>query len=568
MYSVLLLVTSFLAAAVAAVGAYLFYLIVLWPRWNPLCRLPGPPTRSFFGNHLAAVLDPSRSPRVHEKFVKEYGRNVRIRGLFPWEERLITLDPITLTHVLKHSTIYEKPWQSRTLISGMIGVGMLAAEGQMHKRQRRVATPAFSIQNMRALIPVTFQTGLALRDRWMALISDVQDVPASEKAGSGRKLDVCHWVSRATFDVIGLAGFDYHFNAIHDGSNELFMAYKDMFEIAISQQKGSLWDIAVLYFPALDGLWPGDRYRVVAKSHEVINRVAGRLIQEKKTKIAEAEKIGSVYGGKDLLSALLKSNIAVDLPPDQRISDEDILNNINTFLFAGSDTSSLTVTWLIYLLAKYPEVQERLRTELRFVAPTVPLESLTQDEIASVYALVAELPYLENVVKETLRLIPPVHSSIRVATQDDVVPTSVPVPLRGPKGKVEMVDSFVMPKGACVHVPIEAFNLDREVWGTDGWAFNPDRWDNLPEAVKSQPGLYNNILTFSAGPRSCIGLKFSIIEIKMFVFILLTNFKFAPADPVGKANVVLTRPYVVDRHKEGSQCPLIVIPLTKDTPAS
>lgn len=73
--------------------------------------------------------------------------------------------------------------------------------------------------------------------------------------------------------------------------------------------------------------------------------------------------------------------------------------------------------------------------------------------------------------------------------------------------------------------------------------------------MKSQPGLYNNILTFSAGPRvrhdrgvfierdadrvvqSCIGLKFSIIEIKMFVFILLTNFKFAPADPVGKANV-------------------------------
>lgn len=88
----------------------------------------------------------------------------------------------------------------------MIGVGMLAAEGQMHKRQRRVATPAFSIQNMRALIPVTFQTGLALRDRWMALISDVQDVPASEKSGGGRKLDVCHWVSRATFDVIGLAG--------------------------------------------------------------------------------------------------------------------------------------------------------------------------------------------------------------------------------------------------------------------------------------------------------------------------------------------------------------------------
>ncbi|KAH9850160.1 cytochrome-450 hydroxylase [Lenzites betulinus] len=482
---------------------------------------------------------------------------------FEWEERLFTLDPISLTHILKHSTIYEKPWQSRALISSMIGVGMLAAEGQVHKRQRRVATPAFSIQNMRALVPVTFKTGLALRDRWMSLINHAQNLSESEKACGGMKLDVCHWVSRATFDVIGLAGFEYHFNAVHDGSNELFMAYKDMFEIAVSQQSGSLWDLLALYVPVLDKVWPGERSRVVQKSHEVINRVAGRLIQEKKSKIAQAEKEGSVYGGKDLISALLKANIAVDLPPDQRISDEDILNNINTFLFAGSDTSSLTVTWLIYLLAKYPEVQERLSAELRAIAPTVPLESLTEDEMASLYNAIAELPFLENVVKETLRLIPPVHSSIRVATQDDIVPTSTPVKLRGADGKVEEVNSFVMPKGACVHVPIEAFNLDREVWGADGWAFIPDRWDNLPEAVKSQPGLYNNILTFSAGPRSCIGLKFSIIEIKMFVFILLTHFKFAPADPVGKANVVLTRPYVVDRHKEGSQCPLFVIPLAR-----
>ncbi|KAI0629792.1 cytochrome-450 hydroxylase [Trametes polyzona] len=564
MYSVLLLVSSFLAAVVAAGCTYLFYLIVLWPRRNPLSRLPGPPTRTWFGNHLGAVLDPSRSPRVHEKFVQDYGRNVKIRGLFPWEERLFTLDPVSLTHILKHSTIYEKPWQSRALISSMIGVGMLAAEGHTHKLQRRVATPAFSIQNLRALIPVTFRTGLALRDRWMSLIAEAKARPDGEASGR-MKLDVCHWVSRATFDVIGLAGFDYHFNAIHDGSNELFMAYKDMFEIAISQQKGGLWDLLALYFPILDRLWPGERSRVVAKSHEVINRVAGRLIQEKKSKIAEAEKAGSVYGGRDLLSNLLKANIAVDLPPDQRISDEDILHNINTFLFAGSDTSSLTVTWLIFLLAKYPEVQERLRAELRSIAPTAPLESLTQDEIASLYATIAELPYLENVVRETLRLIPPVHSSIRVATQDDVVPTSTPVELRWANGKTEKVDSFVMPKGACVHVPIEAFNLDREVWGQDGWAFNPDRWDNLPEAVKAQPGLYNNILTFSAGPRSCIGVKFSIIEIKMFVFILLTHFKFAPADPVGKANVVLTRPYVVDRHREGSQCPLFVVPLSEET---
>ncbi|KAI0693851.1 cytochrome-450 hydroxylase [Cerioporus squamosus] len=558
------LLYSLLAASAAAGVAYLFYLAVLEPAWNPLRQLPGPPTRSLFGNHMSMVLDPSRSPRIHEAFVKHYGRNVRIRGFLPWDQRLFTLDPVSLAHILKHSTIYEKPWQSRALIGSLIGIGMLAAEGQMHKRQRRVATPAFSVQNMRALVPVTFRKALELKERWLALIADAKHDPDGDRWKGGARLDVCHWVSRATFDVIGLAGFDYEFNAIHDESNELFMAYKEMFEIAVSQQGGGFWELAIVYAPILDRFAPGQRYSVVKKSHEVIKRVAGRLIQEKKRKIEEAEKAGTSYGGKDLLSALLRSNAAADLPPDQRISDEDILHNINTFMFAGSDTSSLSVTWILYLLSVYPEVQERLRTELLSIAPTAPLETLTQDEIASLYTKIAELPYLENVVRETLRLIPPVHSSIRVATKDDVIPTSTPVKLQTKYGDNEEANSFVMPKGSCVHVPIEAFNLDREVWGPDGWAFKPERWDNLPEAVKAQPGLYNNILTFSAGPRSCIGVKFSIIEIKMFMFVLVTNFKFAECDKVGKANVVLTRPYVMGKHKEGSQCPLLVTPYMRE----
>ncbi|KAH9932764.1 cytochrome-450 hydroxylase [Epithele typhae] len=558
---------ALVAASFVACALYLFYLAILLPLWNPLRNLPGPPTRGILGNHMGMVLDPSRSPRVHEAFVKHYGRNVRIRGFLPWDQRLFTLDPVSLAHVLKHSTVYEKPWQSRLLISSLIGVGMLAAEGQVHKRQRRVATPAFSIQNMRALIPVAFQKGLELRNRWMDLIADSPVPPDDEKRAGWSKLDVCHWISRATFDVIGLAGFDYEFNAIHNESNELFAAYKEMFEIAVSQQGGGVWELAILYFPFLDRIVPGQRFGVVKRSQDTIQRVAGRLIQEKKRKIEEAERVGVPYIGKDLLSNLLRSNTAADLPADQRIPDEDILHTINTFMFAGSDTSSLSVTWIFYLLAIYPMVQERLRAELLSITPVAPLESLSQDEISSLYEKIAELPYLENVIRETLRLIPPVHSSIRVATRDDVIPTATPVKMLTKYGDHEEVTSFVMPKGSCVHVPIEAFNLDREVWGPDGWAFNPDRWDNLPEAVKAQPGLYNNILTFSAGPRSCIGMKFSIIEIKAFVFVLLTSFKFAEADKVGKANVVLTRPYVMGKPREGSQCPLLVTPYTREATA-
>jgi hypothetical protein len=94
---------------------------------------------------------------------------------------------------------------SRRLIEWLIGCGVHGAEGNAHKRQRRVAAPAFSIQNMRAFVPLMFNKGEELKDRWMGLIQE-QAVGDSQKNPTGIQLDVCHWVSRATFDVIGLAG--------------------------------------------------------------------------------------------------------------------------------------------------------------------------------------------------------------------------------------------------------------------------------------------------------------------------------------------------------------------------
>jgi hypothetical protein len=80
-----------------------------------------------------------------------------------------------------------------------------AAEGNAHKRQRRVAAPAFSIQNMRTFVPLIFNKGEELKDRWLGLVQE-QAVKDAQKNPTGLQLDVCHWVSRATFDVIGLAG--------------------------------------------------------------------------------------------------------------------------------------------------------------------------------------------------------------------------------------------------------------------------------------------------------------------------------------------------------------------------
>jgi cytochrome P450 len=169
--------------------------------------------------------------------------------------------------------------------------------------------------------------------------------------------------------------------------------------------------------------------------------------------------------------------MSTDIADDQRISEDDILNQISTFLFAGSDTSSLTLTWTLYLLAKHPEVQTRLRTELQNVRAKltdswiVVDEGTTANSAALVSALDA-LPLLDCVLRESLRLIPPVHSSIRVATEDDEIPLSEPVTMKDGTKR----SSVRIKRGQFVHVAVEGFNLDRSAWGENGWEFEYARF--------------------------------------------------------------------------------------------
>lgn len=158
-----------------------------------------------------------------------------------------------------------------------------------------------------------------------------------------------------------------------------------------------------------------------------------------------------------------------DATPALQISDGDLLANVNTFFFAGSDTTSLALTWVLLLLALNKPIQDRLRAELREFASSYPSFSSVHDKQKwqEIYSALDEIPYLNNVIRETLRIIPPVHSSIRVAMRDDEIPTRDAVKLRD--GSVRY--GVNIRKGQFVHIPVESMNLDKEVWGEDSWSF-------------------------------------------------------------------------------------------------
>jgi len=172
---------------------------------------------------------------------------------------------------------------------------------------------------------------------------------------------------------------------------------------------------------------------------------------------------------------------------------------------------------IIHLLAQYPSVQERLRAEVT-AAKHMKHEKLTHDELVV-------LPYLDSVIKETLRLYPPAPFITRKARTDALLPFSGPV--TGRSG--ELITAVHVPKDTFVYIGIMASNRSKATWGSDALEWKPERW--LTETqVKSEtrvPGVYSNTMTFSGGGRSCIGFKFSLLEMKVIISTLVESFRFS-----------------------------------------
>ncbi|KAF8678434.1 Cytochrome P450 [Rhizoctonia solani] len=471
---------------------------------------------------------------------------MKISGFGSWDPRLYTLDQRALTYILNNPTKYQKPWQSQRIIGNLIGYGMLATEGITHRIQKRVITPAFSSENLKHFLPIFFSKAQELRTKWDSLFD-----PNKEE---GVDIDVYNWMSRGAFDIIGLAGFDYAFNAIENEENPVYIAYKEMFAMTLDleRSRGLISMLISVYCPTFYKIFPDEATKVVTASHKVIYGMCRELVENKREAvIREMESGDKTEFAKDLLSRLLRSNLSVDLPESQRLSDESLMDNINTMLFAGSDTTSLALAWTLFLLATHQHYQESLREEL------VAFQDIVVDPYdPSVYSSLDELPKLNNIIRESLRFIPPVHSSLRVAMEDDIIPTSEPVQMSD--GTLS-ADGVHIKKGTYVHIALEGINMVRDVWGEDADVFRPERWENLPEAVKANPSIYGGMMTFSHGPRACMGLRFSMMVMKTFLYFMISSYRFEPIVRITKENNVMVRPYPNGEWQKPAKLPLRAI---------
>jgi len=390
------------AATLGLYGAYQLLKFAYKEYTSPLHDLPGPKSSSWLFGNLKEIFAADNSV-LQERWVQEYGHTIKYSVQFG-TMRLFTMDTKALNHVLTNSYDYQKPFVTRYNLGRIVGPGVLVVEEDKHRQQRRIMNPAFGPAQIRELTEIFIRKAIQLRDIWMAV--------AIKEAGSvgTTRIDAVSWLSRTTLDIIGLAGFNYKFDALSENSkpNELNQAFATIFKAGTRQD---ILPALQAWFPIFR-IFPTERGPQIHQAQSAMLRIGKQILKDSKASLSLAPKTErSSSRTKDLLSLLLKANTSVDIPDSQRLSDEDVLAQVPTFLVAGHETTRIGTTWALFALTQDPEVQTKLRNELL----SVPTDNPTMDELNA-------LPYLDCVVRETLRIHAPVPSTVRIAMKDDVLP--------------------------------------------------------------------------------------------------------------------------------------------------
>ncbi|KAM5539718.1 hypothetical protein V8D89_006531 [Ganoderma adspersum] len=485
---------------------------------SPLNKIPGPPSGSVITGNVFQFFN-HNSWKFVDDFIETYGPVAKCHGFYG-SRMLHVYDPKAMHNIyLKDQDNYSRGEKAMSSLGLLLGPGLLATQGPIHKKQRKMLNPVFSGAHMRNLTPLFYDVADRLRT---VIESQVKDGP--------KDLDVLAWMGRAALELVGRGGLGYSFD-------DLVSESRNEFAEAVKALKPAMNEAPVVrevarFLPYLGPAWfrrfllhfvPIPKIQRLKVLTDTLSKAAQDIYLTKKAAIerGDADLLHSVGEGKDIMSVLLRENMKAS--EDDRLPEEEVLAQMGTFILAGVDTTSNALSRILHLLCLSPDAQAKLRTELREAQEQYGRD-IPYDELCA-------LPYLDAVCRETLRLHAPVNISARDAIADTVIPLSEP--LRCTDGAV--MTEVPVPKGTTILLNLRACNTNKALWGEDACEWKPERWLRpLPKAVEDAriPGIYANLMTFISGGHSC--MYFSQLEMKIVLAILVSNFQFelSPDKPI------------------------------------
>lgn len=201
------------------------------------------------------------------------------------------------------------------------------------------------------------------------------------------------------------------------------------------------------------------------------------------------------------------------------VTVDELVGTVLSFLFAGQATTTLSVSWALYILGQNPDLQRRLHASL-ISDPSVPSNATdkgvnvtTKD---SCLDALDQHALLDAFVKETLRLYPPLNYIIRSVSSDTDGGTTI--------------DGVFLPNGTLVRIPVLALQTRTDIWGPDALQFHPERWMRECSDREVEKQQKWAMCSFWHGSHGCVGQRFAMLETKAFVWEILRQFEIRPAE--------------------------------------
>ncbi|KAF8518920.1 cytochrome P450 [Gautieria morchelliformis] len=424
---------------------------------SPLANVPGPAKEHWLKDGLQYNL----------QLAEKYGGAAKIHAILG-EEQLYVSDPKALHYICaKEQHIYE---ETDMFIMGnrlIFGEGLISTRGEQHRKQRKILNPMFSLGNMRHLLPLS-------------------SIISSQLPPDGGKYDYYSYVlpsmSRGALEYIGQAALGHSFNALdtsrHDeyteavrnlGPTTLRLILFRPFIPVVVRNFLLYWRNKIMDWAPVPAL------RELRRIVEIMDSVSKQILSETKNQIRKPGGVNLNSGsptqarlnGKRERTHVLSIITHEESQETERLtawSDEVRL----TFVFAGLETTAIAVTRLLHLLAKRPEVQARLRTEIRnakqsHLSPTKHLDRDAWKAVELSYDELMALPYLDAIVRETLRVYPPTSLFGRTTRKATTLPLEYPI--RSQSGA--LISSIALPANTNIIISLLAANHNKQVWGED-----------------------------------------------------------------------------------------------------
>ncbi|KAJ5813330.1 uncharacterized protein N7503_000080 [Penicillium pulvis] len=506
---------TFRTIGLGALGFNLFVLaiwnVVVWPFFlNPLRHLPTIPGLM---SNLTIIFDSprGRTPLHWMKTVPNDGL-IHMRDLISHSYLVATNHQALLDIMSTNTYDFEKPKRMRIFLARILGFGMILSEGAAHKKQRKALTPAFNIKNIRSMYSLMWdKTNQMLEEMEKEIkLNPMEGTNPAEEIG---KVEMGVWGSRFTLDIIGPAAMGRDFRSLQNSDNRVAESFLNILEP--TPEKVAFLAMNFMLPQSIAQRIPWKMNDLITSETNFLRDLCNDIVLEKRQSLTESKA-----SAQDLEADILGTMI---LGGD--FSDNELVDQMLTFLAAGHETTAAALTWACYLLTLYPDVQERLRVEIREKIPSAS-SPITYSDLES-------LPLLNGVCQEVLRLYPTVPATIREAIRDT------------------MVAGKHVPKGTRIILCPYAINRCPLFWGENGEEFLPERWIDTDKNGNLVPnnngGASTNFaqITFLHGQRSCIGKDFARAELRCGVAGLVGRFAFEMQDPkqeIHIAGAVTTKP--------------------------